>query len=150
MTASFFLLTITQLILSIGIETHQPYDQGLIRAFKTYYEWKMQTRILEHMISYSNMWSRDHSYIQGLLSTSWATQLCLGFLLSALSLCLFFLCLSISLYLLSLPSISPKPNLTLNMPACCLEAHPSLSLSFFHPTLSFTPLSFQTRNSLSL
>jgi hypothetical protein len=50
--------------------------------------------------------------------TSWATQLCLGFLFSALSLCLF---VSMSLNLsasLSLPSISPIPNLTLNMPAC--------------------------------
>jgi hypothetical protein len=45
-----------------------------------------------------------------LLETSWATRLCSGFLLSALSLCLF---VPISLYL---PSISH--NLTLNMPAC--------------------------------
>jgi hypothetical protein len=61
-----------------------------------------------------------------ILFTSWATGLCSGFVLSALSLCLF---VSMFLYLsvpLSLPSISLSlPNLTLNMPACW-PARPSL------------------------
>jgi hypothetical protein len=78
-----------------------------------------------------------------LLETSWATRLCSGFLLSALSMSLCFyvsvslcfyvsvsLCISVSL---SLPSISPKPNLTFNMPDCP-SAHPLLS----HPSLSLS------------
>ncbi len=52
-----------------------------------------------------------------LLYTSWATRLCSGFLLSALSLYFYFSlspCISV---FLSLPSITPEHNLTLNMPA---------------------------------
>ena len=75
-----------------------------------------------------------------LLVTSWATRLCSGFLLSALSLCPF---ISMSLYLsvsLSLPSISlslPKPNLILNMPACW-PACPPTPLSLSPPPSLFT------------
>jgi hypothetical protein len=62
------------------------------------------------------------------LITSRATRLCSGCLFSALSLCHF---VSMSpLYISVSPSISPKPNLTLNLTArwlACVPAHPSLS-----------------------
>ena len=79
--------------------------------------------------------------------TSWATWLWSGFLLSALFLCPF---VSMSLYLsvsLSLPSMSPKPNLTLNIPACW-PARPRTPLYLSHPFPR--SLSFQIRNSLLL
>ena len=62
---------------------------------------------------------------------------------------LLFLCLFISLYLcISVSplylSISPKPNLTLNMPACWSPSPPTC------PSLSLNPLYFQIRNSLML
>jgi hypothetical protein len=75
-----------------------------------------------------------HYKLVGLPSFAWDfyCQLCLYVSL--------FLCLSISVSL-SLPSISPKPNLTLNMTAWW-PSHPPLSFS--HPL----PRSFQIRNSL--
>ncbi len=70
-----------------------------------------------------------------LFQTSWATRLCSGFVLSALSLCL-FVSMSLSVSLSLCVSVSPfflsqtLPKLTINTTACW-PAHP--------PSLSHTP-----------
>ena len=77
-----------------------------------------------------------------LLYTSWATRLCSGFLLSAMSLCLY-----VPLYLCFYPLSLSLPNLTLNI----RPADPPVHLSLSHPLplpISPHPLSFQIRNSL--
>jgi hypothetical protein len=93
---------------------------------------------------------------QYLLRTSWATQLCLGFLLLAISLCLsVFVSLPLSLCLSPLSFYFSHLSLYLSNSPIYLSIFlflPSISLSFYfsHLSLYLYPLSLSLSRSLSL